>query len=83
MVAETWRLFVGRFWRTLVIVGLMLAPLELALVLLDPEFSDRGSAAWWLWVVFSSAVTLVAFPWMIGAGGAYSRLYRTWSEVAA
>jgi hypothetical protein len=67
VVAEVWRLFTGRFWRTLLIVGLLLVPLELALALLDPEFSDRGGGAWWLWVLFSSAVTLVAFPWIIGA----------------
>ena len=67
VVAEVWRLFRGRFWRTLLIVGLMLVPLELALALLDPEFSDRGGGAWWLWVLFSSSVTLVAFPWIIGA----------------
>ena len=63
---ESWRLFLARFWRTLIVVALLLAPLELALALIDPEVS-RGSAGWWLWVAFSSAVTLVAFPWMIGA----------------
>jgi hypothetical protein len=67
VVAEVWRLFTGRFWRTLLIVGLILVPLELALALLDPEFSDRGGGAWWLWVLFSSSVTVVAFPWIIGA----------------
>jgi len=67
VVAESWRLFLGRFWRTLLIVGLMLAPLELLLALLDPELTSRGRGAWWLWVGLSSAVTLVAFPWIIGA----------------
>lgn len=67
VVRESWSLFLGRFWRTLLIVGLMLAPLELALAVLDPEFSSRGDRGWWLWVGVSSAVTLVAFPWMIGA----------------
>jgi uncharacterized membrane protein len=66
VVRESWRLFLARFWRTLIVVALLLAPLELALVLIDPEVS-RGSAGWWLWVAFSSAVTLVAFPWIIGA----------------
>ncbi len=43
----------------------MLAPLELGLALLDPDFSSgRG---WWVWVGVSAAVTLVAFPWVIGA----------------
>jgi hypothetical protein len=67
VVRESWRLFLGRFWRTLLIVGLVLVPLELALALLDPEFSSRGGGAWVAWVVGSSAVTLVAFPWIIGA----------------
>jgi uncharacterized membrane protein len=66
VVRESWRLFLARFWRTLIVVALLLAPLELALALIDPEVS-RGSAGWWLWVAFSSAVTLVAFPWIIGA----------------
>jgi Membrane domain of glycerophosphoryl diester phosphodiesterase len=67
VVAEVWRLFIARFWRTLLIVGLALAPLELALALLDPTFSSRDGAAWWLWVLASSSLTLVALPWMIGA----------------
>jgi MFS family permease len=67
VVGESWRLFLGRFWRTLLIVGLVLAPLELALALLDPEFSSSGGGAWVAWVVASSALTLVAFPWIIGA----------------
>jgi hypothetical protein len=64
VVRESWRLFLGRFWRTLLIVALLLAPLELALAILDPELSSRS---WALWVVFSSSITLVAFPWIIGA----------------
>jgi hypothetical protein len=67
VVGESWRLFLGRFWRTLLIVGLVLAPLELALAILDPEFSSSGGGAWVAWVVASSAITLVAFPWIIGA----------------
>jgi hypothetical protein len=67
VVRESWRLFLSRFWRTLLIVGLVLVPLELALALLDPQFTSRGPTGWWLWVLFSSAVTLVAFPWIIGA----------------
>jgi hypothetical protein len=66
VVRESWRLFLARFWRTLIVVALLLAPLELALALINPEVS-RGSVGWWLWVAFSSAVTLVAFPWIIGA----------------
>jgi hypothetical protein len=66
VVRESWRLFLARFWRTLIVVALLLAPLELALALIDPELS-RGSAGWWLWIAFSSAITLVAFPWIIGA----------------
>jgi len=67
VVRESWRLFLGRFWRTLLIVGLLLAPLELALAVLDPEFTSGGGSGWALWVLFSSAITLVAFPWIIGA----------------
>jgi glycerophosphoryl diester phosphodiesterase family protein len=66
VVGEAWRLFLGRFWRTLLIVGLLLAPLELALAILDPKISSR-SGGWVLWVMFSSSLTLVAFPWIIGA----------------
>ena len=44
----------------------MLAPLELAIAILDPGFSS-GSTGWWVWVGLSSAVTLVAFPWVLGA----------------
>ena len=65
-MAESWRLFVARFWRTLIIVALLLAPLELAIALLDPEF-DSLAPGWWAWVGVTSAITLVAFPWIIGA----------------
>jgi hypothetical protein len=44
----------------------LLAPLELAIAILDPGFSS-GSTGWWGWVGLSSAITLVAFPWVIGA----------------
>jgi hypothetical protein len=64
VVRESWRLFLGRFWRTLLIVAILLAPLELVLAVLDPELSSRS---WALWVIFSSSITLVAFPWIIGA----------------
>jgi hypothetical protein len=66
VVAEVWRLFVSRFWRTLIVVLLLLAPLELGVALLDPDLTsvDYG---WWVWVGVSAAVTLVAFPWAIGA----------------
>ena len=66
VVAETWRLFVGRFWRTLLLVALMLAPLELIVLVFDPDF-DVVAPGWWAWVGLSSVVTLVAFPWVIGA----------------
>jgi Membrane domain of glycerophosphoryl diester phosphodiesterase len=66
VVGDVWRLFLARFWRTLLIVALMLAPLELAIALLDPEFSSLAPG-WWAWVGFTSAITLVAFPWVIGA----------------
>ena len=65
VVPEVWRLFLARFWRTLLIVGLLLAPLELLVLLLDPGF-DLG-ARWWAWVGLTSAVGLVLFPWVIGA----------------
>ena len=64
VVAEVWQLFVRRFWRTLVIVALMLAPLELAVQILDP---DLASNEWWLWVATSATLVVVAFPWVIGA----------------
>ena len=66
VVAEVWCLFLARFWRTLLIVALMLAPLELATAILDPGFSSLAPG-WWAWVGFTSMVTLVAFPWVIGA----------------
>jgi glycerophosphoryl diester phosphodiesterase family protein len=66
VVREVWRLFLARFWRTLVIVLLLLAPLELAVALLDPDFSSFAHG-WWVWVGVSAAITLVAFPWVVGA----------------
>jgi hypothetical protein len=66
VVREVWRLFLARFWRTLVIVLLLLAPLELAVALLDPDFSSFAHG-WWAWVGLSAAVTLVGFPWVVGA----------------
>jgi hypothetical protein len=66
VVREVWRLFLARFWRTLIIVALLLAPLQLVAKLLDPDLSsvDQG---WWVWVAVSATVTLVAFPWVIGS----------------
>ena len=66
VVREVWGLFLGRFWRTLLIVALVLAPLELAIALIDPDFESLAPG-WWAWVGFTSAITIVAFPWMIGA----------------
>jgi Membrane domain of glycerophosphoryl diester phosphodiesterase len=66
VVGEVWRLFLARFWRTLIIIALLLAPLELAIALLDPEFESLA-AGWWGWVAITGAVSLVAFPWAIGA----------------
>jgi hypothetical protein len=66
VIAEVWRLFVARFWRTLLIVALLLAPLELALAVLDPDFASFA-AGWWAWVAFTSTITIVVFPWAIGA----------------
>ena len=66
VVTEVWRLFLARFWRTLLIVALMLAPLELAIAILDPGFSSLAPG-WWAWVGITSAITLLAFPWVIGA----------------
>jgi Membrane domain of glycerophosphoryl diester phosphodiesterase len=66
VVGAVWRLFLARFWRTLVIVALLLAPLELAIAVLDPDFESLA-LGWWAWVGLTSAITLVAFPWIIGA----------------
>jgi hypothetical protein len=66
VVTEVWRLFLARFWRTLLIVALMLAPLELAIAIFDPGFSSLAPG-WWAWVGITSAITLLAFPWVIGA----------------
>jgi Membrane domain of glycerophosphoryl diester phosphodiesterase len=64
VVAEVWRLFLARFWRTLLIVALLLAPLELVAEIVDPELESED---WWLWVAVSAALIVVAFPWVIGA----------------
>src|SRR5688572_21062342 len=64
VVREVWRLFLTRFWRTLVIVALLLAPLELAVELIDPTLAEDD---WWLWVLTTAGLTLIAFPWVIGA----------------
>jgi Membrane domain of glycerophosphoryl diester phosphodiesterase len=66
VVTEVWRLFLVRFWRTLLIVALVLAPLELAIAILDPGFSLLAGG-WWAWVGITSAITLVVFPWVSGA----------------
>ena len=66
VVGNVWRLFLARFWRTLLIVALVLAPLELAIAILDPGFSSLAPG-WWAWVGITSAITLLAFPWAIGA----------------
>lgn len=66
IVEEVWRLFVGRFWRTLVIVAILLAPLELGVAFFDPDFSSVAPS-WWWWVGLSAVVSLVAFPWVIAA----------------
>jgi len=66
VVAEVWRLFIRRFWRTLFIVALLLAPLELGVAFFDPDFSSVAPS-WWWWIGISSAVTLLVFPWVIGA----------------
>jgi hypothetical protein len=66
VVGEVWRLFRARFWRTLLLVALLLAPLELLIAVLDPDL-DSLAPGWWAWVAFTSAITLVAFPWVIGA----------------
>ena len=66
VVAEVWRLFRARFWRTLLIVALLLAPLELGVAFFDPDFSSVVPS-WWWWIAISSAVTLLVFPWVIAA----------------
>jgi len=66
VVGETWRLFVARFWRTVLIVGLLLAPLELIVLLLDPTFDSLG-LGWWVWVGLTALVGVTFFPWVIGA----------------
>ena len=66
VVGEVWRLFRERLWRTLLIVGLLLAPLELGIALFDPDFSSVAPS-WWWWIGISSAITLLAFPWVLGA----------------
>jgi hypothetical protein len=66
VVAEVWSLFRQRFWRTLLIVALLLAPLELTVALFDPDFSSVAPS-WWWWIGLSTAVSLLAFPWVIGA----------------
>jgi Membrane domain of glycerophosphoryl diester phosphodiesterase len=64
VVGQTWRLFRSRFWRTLLIVALLLAPVELAVELIDPSLAEDD---WWLWVATTAALTLIAFPWVFGA----------------
>jgi Membrane domain of glycerophosphoryl diester phosphodiesterase len=66
VVGEVWRLFLARFWRTLLVVAILLAPLELLIAILDPDFTSLA-LGWWAWVGFTSVITLVAFPWVIGA----------------
>ena len=66
VVAEVWSLFLGRFWRTLLIVLLLLAPLELGLAIVDPGFASFAPG-WWAWVGITSLIAQVAFPWAIGA----------------
>jgi Membrane domain of glycerophosphoryl diester phosphodiesterase len=66
VVREVWRLFLARFWRTIVTVALLLAPLELAIALLDPDFSSIPHG-WWVWVAATTAASLTAYPWAIAA----------------
>jgi Membrane domain of glycerophosphoryl diester phosphodiesterase len=66
VVGEVWRLFLARFWRTLAIVALLLAPLELGVAILDPDLTSSG-IDWWAWVGVSAAVSALAFPWVAGA----------------
>lgn len=65
VVGEVWRLFLARLWRTLVIVALLLAPIELVVLLLEPDFDSVGR--WAAWVGLIAVVGLVSFPWVIGA----------------
>jgi Membrane domain of glycerophosphoryl diester phosphodiesterase len=89
VVGEVWRLFRARFWRTLIIVALLLAPLELLIAVLDPDFTSLAPG-WWAWVGFTSAITLVAFPWVLAAlvhdvancdGRATEAYVRTWDRL--
>ena len=64
VVREVWRLFRARFLRTLITVALLLAPLELAVHLVDPQLVSDD---WWLWVGMTAALVVIAFPWVIGA----------------
>jgi hypothetical protein len=66
VVRESWSLFRRRFWRTLLIVALLLAPLELVIAVFDPDLESLAPG-WWAWVAITSAITHVAFPWIIGA----------------
>jgi len=67
VVAEVWRLFRARFWRVLVTVAILLAPLELGVALLDPDSSSLAHGGWWVWVAASASVTVLAYPWVMGA----------------
>lgn len=64
IVRESWGLFRSRFWRTLITVALLLAPLELAVHVVDPELASED---WWLWVGLTASLVVIAFPWVIGA----------------
>jgi hypothetical protein len=64
VVGEVWRLFRTRFWRTLITVAVLLAPLELAVHLVDPQLVSDD---WWLWVGLTATLVVIAFPWVIGA----------------
>ena len=64
VVREVWRLFRARFLRTLITVALLLAPLELAVHVVDPQLVSDD---WWLWVGLTAALVVIAFPWVIGA----------------
>jgi cell division protein FtsX len=49
---------------SLITVALLLAPLELAVLLVDPQLVSDD---WWLWVGMTAALVVIAFPWVIGA----------------